>query len=229
MKIQLRKRIATRLRRAMNESSALSSQAALAKRSGVGQTTIGRILRAEVDARTETLEALATTLGKSVAYFTDSKGDTGGNVIRETPLAYTNDAPEKGGCWRVPLISSVRAGVWGSAADKRHASEAETHITTAIHTGPQAFALRVEGDTMTSPTGLSIPEGYIAIIDPDGAYDNGSIVAARLKGDKKVTLKKLVIDGPNRYLKSLNPAYMPIPIDRGCKIVGVATSVLFNL
>ncbi|MDP5208317.1 LexA family transcriptional regulator [Microbulbifer sp. 2205BS26-8] len=229
MKHQLRKRIAARLNLAMRNSPSLSTQAALGKRSGVGQTTIGRILRAEVDARAETLQALAKALGKSVAYFTDSGKPAPGNLIQETPLTYTSDAAARAVYRQVPLISPVKAVTWAETFENGSAQADGEQIPTTTRVGPRAFALKVEGDAMTAPNGLSIPEGYIVVVDPDCDYENGSIVAARLPGDKKVTLKKLVIDGPNQYLKSLNPAYVPIQMNRSGKIIGVAKSVLYDL
>lgn len=66
----LREQVARQLELAMKESADLKSQAALARRSGIGQTTIGRILRCEVDAQIDTLNTLAKSLGKNVSDFT---------------------------------------------------------------------------------------------------------------------------------------------------------------
>ena len=69
MDMHLRKVIARQLDRAMREHKTLNSQSNLAKKSGVGQTTIGRILRQEVDVRTDNLKALGDALGKPPHYF----------------------------------------------------------------------------------------------------------------------------------------------------------------
>ncbi|MBU0536867.1 MAG: LexA family transcriptional regulator [Gammaproteobacteria bacterium] len=129
----------------------------------------------------------------------------------------------------VPLISWTQAGEWAEIIDNFPPGEAEEWLETTARVGRSAFALRVIGDSMTSPVGKSIPEGAIVIIDPDATPENGSIVVAKLIDDQKSTLKKLVIDGPNRYLKPLNPNYAMIPINGNCRIVGVAKKVEFDL
>ncbi|MCO1336799.1 LexA family transcriptional regulator [Microbulbifer sp. OS29] len=129
----------------------------------------------------------------------------------------------------VPLISWIQAGGWSEIIDNFQPGEAEEWRETTARVGPHAFALRVEGDSMTAPSGVSIPEGSVVIIDPDAAYINGSIVVAKLVDTQEATLKKLIIDGPNRYLKPLNPAYSPIAINGNCRIIGVAKKVELDL
>ncbi|MFA0813991.1 LexA family protein [Microbulbifer epialgicus] len=129
----------------------------------------------------------------------------------------------------VPLISSVQAGGWAEVIDNFQPGDAEEWRETTAKVGPNAFALRIEGDSMTSPTGVSIPHGSIVIVDPDAEYTNGSIVVAKLVDVQEATIKKLVIDGPNKYLKPLNPSYAPIPINGDCRIVGVAKKVEIDL
>lgn len=130
---------------------------------------------------------------------------------------------------RVPLISSVQAGDWAEIVDSFQPGEADEWWETTARVGPGAFALRVEGDSMTSLAGISIPDGAIVIVDPDAAYSNGSIVVAKLDDVQEVTLKRLVIDGPNKYLKPLNTAYAPIRINSNCHIIGVAKKMEFDL
>lgn len=67
-----RETIATNLRRWMKATPALSSQPRVAEKSGVGQTTIGRILRQEVSATVEVLSAIAGAFGRTTAELTSS-------------------------------------------------------------------------------------------------------------------------------------------------------------
>ncbi len=82
---------------------------------------------------------------------------------------------------------------------------------------------------MTASAGVSIPDGAIVIVDPDIEARNGSIVVAKLEDNQEATLKRLVIDGPYRYLKPLNPIYQPIHINGNCHIVGVVRKFEFDL
>lgn len=78
--------------------------------------------------------------------------------------------------------------------------------------GNKTFALRWEGDDMTAPYGRSVARGSILCVDPDqiDTLVSGDLVVARINGEGCATFKQLVIDGPRRYLKPLNPAYPAI-------------------
>jgi len=133
---------------------------------------------------------------------------------------------------RVPLISWVRAGTWADIEDPSTVAVddvEEWRETTAI-VSDRAFALRVVGDSMANPYGApSIPEGSVVIVDPEKPADNGSIVVAMLDDSNQATIKRLVIDGPNKYLKPLNPAYRTIEINGNCSVVGVVKKVEIDL
>lgn len=134
-------------------------------------------------------------------------------------------------CKSVPLISWVQAGEWtevGHVYD--HKDDAQEWIATVANVSPNAFALRVEGDSMTNPYGApSIPEGAIVVVEPNREPSPGNIVVALLEESNNATLKRLVFDGPKKYLKPLNPAYQAIEINGNCRIVGVALRVEVEL
>ena len=102
---------------------------------------------------------------------------------------------------------------------------AEDWIPTGATVGARAFALRVKGDSMEP----LIPEGSIVIVDPEVEPVNGSIVVARFEEAQEATIKKLIIDGDERWLKPLNPAYTARRIDGECQLVGVARKVEIDL
>lgn len=142
--------------------------------------------------------------------------------------ANTEPAPEIKGS--VPLISWVQAGAWTEVIDSFHPGDAEKWIDTTANVSSQSFALRIKGDSMTNPHGTpSLPEGSMVIVDPNAHCDNGNIVVARLEDSMEATIKKLVIDGGQRYLKPLNPAYPTIPINGNCHIIGRAVRVELDL
>lgn len=131
---------------------------------------------------------------------------------------------------RVPLISWVQAGNWGEIVDNFEPGDAEEWVNSTKEVTAASFALTVVGDSMVNPSGYkSISEGYRVIVDPNERPENGDIVVARLEPDMEATLKRLVMDGPNRYLRPLNPDYKTIEIDENCTIVGVAVEVVFSL
>lgn len=127
----------------------------------------------------------------------------------------------QGSTRKVPLISYVQAGSWEEASDPYSVGDAEDWIDAPSSAGPHAFWLRVVGDSMTSHTSPSIPEGYLILVEPDLCAGNGSLVVAKLTDTNEVTFKKLVMDAGKSYLKPLNPSYRTIEINGNCKIVGV--------
>ena len=89
---------------------------------------------------------------------------------------------------------------------------------------PSSFALRVDGDSMEP----EFHEGDVIVVDPDiQAVHNDYVIAKIPKTDSlgdegEATLKQLVIDGPNIYLKPKNPDYDKINvIEKRFRIVGV--------
>jgi len=142
--------------------------------------------------------------------------------------ANVEDGPDITG--RIPLISWVQAGEWQEIIDNFLPGEAEEWRLTTAKVSKNAFSLRVKGDSMTNPHGApSIPEGSVVVIDPNVQYNNKSIVVARLEDSMEATLKMLIIDGNQKFLKPLNPIYPLIPINGNCHIVGTAVRVEFDL
>ncbi|HSW68859.1 MAG TPA: S24 family peptidase [Gammaproteobacteria bacterium] len=86
------------------------------------------------------------------------------------------------------------------------------------------FALKVKGDSMTSPTNhhKNFHDGEIIIVDPDKIAEHGDFVIAQLTGAKEATFKQYVIDGGVSYLKPNNPQYPLSGIESKTKILGVA-------
>lgn len=139
--------------------------------------------------------------------------------FNQPQYAFDNSIPAITPIRKVPVISMVRAGQWTEICCDYNADEWKE---TSAKVGKCAFALKVVGDSMTNPYGSpSIPEGAFVIVDPDVQAISGSIVVARLIDSNEATVKKLVFDGPNKYLVPLNPNYKPIPINGNCEIVGV--------
>ncbi len=129
---------------------------------------------------------------------------------------------------RFPLISWVSAGEWCEAVEPYNLSQVDEWYESDCHIHGDGFWLRVQGDSMTSPTGISVPEGMLVLFDTGKEAKNGSLVIAKITDANEATFKKLVIDGGNKYLKGLNPAYPLIPIDGNCKIIGVAVQMMFK-
>lgn len=179
----------------------------------------------------ENLLGLAKILQCSPEWLLTGRGPepTHAFVVQEKGAAYFNTEPGPSVAKKVPLLSLVQAGAWTEVEEKFMQEATEWRETTA-RVSKAAFALRVVGDSMLNPHGSpSIPEGSVVIVDPEIEPSNGKIVVARLEGTQEATLKKLVIDGAQRYLMPLNPAFKAIDINGNCKILGVVRKIEIDI
>jgi repressor LexA len=85
---------------------------------------------------------------------------------------------------------------------------------------PEAFALRVRGDSMID---ADINDGDTVIIEP-GTPKHGDIVAALIDGE--TTLKRLIKQGSKVYLKAENQNYPDLIPTTSLTIQGIAKSVM---
>ncbi|KLV08659.1 LexA family transcriptional repressor [Photobacterium ganghwense] len=130
---------------------------------------------------------------------------------------------------RFPVLSSVQAGAWTEAVEPYSTIEADEWYITTERTSDRCFWLRVQGDSMTSATGVSFPEDTLVLVDTFRDAENGSLVVAKLTDVNEATFKKLVIDAGQKFLKPLNPAYPTLPINGNCKIIGVVVDAKLKL
>ncbi|OEE41584.1 LexA family protein [Vibrio anguillarum] len=196
------------------------SQASLAELVGVAQQSIFKIENG-VTTKPRNIIALAKSLECDPSWLLTGKGFSNPEQVSENTIMPLLK--------RVPLISNIQAGNWKSVQLNLSEEEVEWQFTPA-KVSDDAFALRVTGNSMTNPFGSpSIPDGSIVIVEPCSAPDSGKIVVATLNDEPQATIKKLEIDGPNKFLVPLNPSYQPIPINGNCRIVGFVKQVIMDL
>jgi SOS-response transcriptional repressor LexA len=139
-----------------------------------------------------------------------------GAIQLSDPIANVEPGPDMRGM--VPIISEVQAGAWAEVIDNGHPFDlgegGEGLIACPFSHGIRSYALRVTGDSMTSPSGRSYPHGCLIFVDPDqrGGVVSGDRVIAKVNGDNRATFKIYVEDGSRRFLRPLNPQY-PIITD----------------
>ena len=119
----------------------------------------------------------------------------------------------------VPVISWVQAGAFQPTADPYPPGVSDEWLPCPNGHGPRTFALRVQGDSMTNPSGRSYPQGTVIFCDPDKQVENGSRVIARI-GDT-ATFKVYSEDAGRHYLRPLNPQYPVMEITADTEIVAV--------
>jgi SOS-response transcriptional repressor LexA len=198
----------------MASSKDLKTQTALAKKSGVAQSTIGRILRGEVNPQSGNLERIANALSVSLAKL----AEMGEEVEPVTEPAGDLRPAEKSE--RVALISWARASSF-DALDNLQPGEGEQWMPRPKHSGARTFALRVRGESMEP----GYQHGDIIFVDPDVAPEHGKDVVARLSDHNEVVFKRLVVEGKLEYLKPANPNWpdkiIEISAHPDARIIGV--------
>lgn len=182
------------------------SEGELARRSGVNQPTIHRIIvGTSREPRASNLDKIAKAFGTTAEYLRYGKSAQTPNVVEGPAI--------KG---RYPLISWVAAGAWSDIAEI-HPSEAVLY-PCPVSCSDRTFVLRVQGISMEP----LFRDGDLIFIDPGADVRHGSYVVARLDDENEATFKQLIIEGGQKYLKPVNPNWPEqiIPINGNCTIVG---------
>ncbi len=121
----------------------------------------------------------------------------------------------------VPVLSTVQAGQWCEEKEIKMLQHVEKWIPCISTHGENTYALRVEGDSMTSTHGRSYPEGCYILVDPDKVITNGCRVVATIALNNEVTFKEYRHESGKHYLKPLNSQYPIIEMTPEMKICGV--------
>lgn len=130
----------------------------------------------------------------------------------------------------VPLITLEQAAIWHSLMAEPFEDEIRL-IEVPDLVSPYAFAVRMENNSMMdlSGQGLSIPTGAILITDVGRQVTSGSIVVAALENQKEAVIKRYIVDGPNKYLMSINQNFDKIIFDDRSTIIGVCVKMQMDL
>lgn len=158
------------------------------------------------------VDTIAPILGCSTDWLLTGKSRT-----REESAPYGNIEPGPDIRGYVPLISWVQAGAWTAVSDPYELGDAEQWVPCPLPHGHHTFVLRVRGESMEP----EYRDGDWIFVDPGRQPENGSHVVVRMDDIQEATFKKLVIEGGERYLMALNPAWP----ERIIKINGNATIV----
>lgn len=132
----------------------------------------------------------------------------------------------------IPVLSWVQAGAFSDSGGL-YAPVDDTTEYTSYHgrISNGAYALIVKGDSMVSPHAgqVSFLPGSRVVIDPALEAQPGQYVVVRLPGTDDVTLKQLVRDNGQLFLKPLNPQYTTMPFPEDGHVCGVVVNISLNL
>lgn len=206
------------------------TQQKIADELDITQGGVGHYLNGRIALNVPAATAFAKTLQVSIAEFSPSLAREAEEIAKAVESNVTFAGVHKKG-QPYPLISWVSAGAWSEAVEPYSVDEIDEWYESEVHVSGDAFWLRVKGDSMTSPVGLSIPEGTLVLVDTGREAKNGSLVIAKLTDANEATFKKLVIDEGmgERYLQPLNPSQGRVKINGNCRIIGVAIETKLRL
>lgn len=208
------------------------SQKQAAEAAKIDQATISNLETGRHHSSTHLLK-IADALGVNYRWLSAGAGDMLPGVEEDPALYESNIAPTAQPIryYRYPVISEVQAGWFAECVVPYPPGLEERHETTDYQAKGQAFWLEVTGDSMTAPAGVrpTIPEGTLVLVDTGIEPVPGKLVVAQLDDSNEATFKKLVVDGGQKYLKALNPAYPLIHCNGNCRIIGVAVKAQMNL
>ncbi|WP_105901406.1 LexA family protein [Vibrio gangliei] len=208
----------------MKEAGITQNQ--LAEKMGRSQSAIAHWLNKNREPSIEDIAEMMRCVGlESITLTSDGMIDYPDEVIRN--IAPINIQPTYQN--KFPVLSAVQAGQWTEACEPYTLDEIDEWYETTVRTSDRCFWLRVQGDSMTSPVGTSIPEGMLVLVDTEREHENGSLVVAKLTDVNEATFKKFVRDSGQEYLKPLNPNYTMMPINGNCRIIGVAVDAKLKL
>jgi SOS-response transcriptional repressor LexA len=234
--------IGERLRQLMEEQGIGENE--LARRSKVPQPTIHRILKGVSNSpRINNLEKLAASLGTTASFLAHGGGsqghfglsDTGmpmiGAAVSASAVSARHDrVPPPPRLWSYPILSWSEA-MQASRLEVRAPGEKNQFESCGYLKIGMAFWLKMCGDAMAAPIGASpsLPEGTLVLLDTGLQAVPGKLVLVELPDSPKPTLRMLIEESGQRYLKPLNPAYPLISLDNNCHILAVAIEARIKL
>lgn len=118
---------------------------------------------------------------------------------------------------QLPVLGLASAGKLMENIQEASISE---YVIAPGPTGPNAFALRIEGISMEP----RFQEGDKIVIDPDLEWKNGDFVYAMRLSDNNGTFKQLRCEDNEMYLCATNPSFEPryIRMDGEWTVLGKA-------
>jgi len=121
----------------------------------------------------------------------------------------------------LPVLGEIPAGIPSQVTENIEFHMPVNTQSLGIYDRSKAFMLRVHGDSMT---GRQIFNGDLVLIEQSANYKHEDIVVALI--DNESTLKTLIQDKGQYWLRSENPKYSDIVPAWDLQIQGIARSVI---
>ncbi|MET3054298.1 MULTISPECIES: LexA family transcriptional regulator [Pseudomonas] len=199
------------------------TQENLAERIGVTQGAVGHWLRGGRQPKLRVLNQILVELGFAplqIVYPHQLKESSGVYDTSSFPAAVTGaDGHRHELYFRYPILT-------GGDLDPEQVADPSAQQSSDYAAQGRGFWLRVEGDAMTAPMGLSVPHGMLILVDTGVGAEPGKLVIARLPGSTTTVFRQLIEEGGQTYLKPLNPTYPKALFTEQTDVIGVVVQAL---
>jgi SOS-response transcriptional repressor LexA len=180
----------------------------LARRTKVGQPVIHRMATGETDnPKVGSLSPIAKFFNVNIS-----------QLIGDAPLPADRIKGTYNPYYRswkkIPLLNWAQVITW---PDHLTHSEVSSFISTEANVSDNAFAIRMEDNTMHP----CYPKDTLLIIDPNMTAKDKDFIAVHIRDQSKIQFKQAMFDGPDLYLKPINEDFEIKRIDSDYEIKGV--------
>lgn len=181
-------------------------QSVLAEKAGVVTRTLQRWEKGEQVPDGVSITRLAKATGVQASWLLTGEGEMYPAPVRpDNVYSLPGTARRKSRLVDLPVISAVPAG---KVATLFHPDYVDDYVTVDDVKDPQAFALKVKGNSMAP----RIEDGDVVIVSPVQEARSGDICVIRVNGED--TLKKVKLEGNYIHLIPLNPEFEPVTVKR---------------
>ena len=194
--------------------------AKLSREIGIPASTISRIrLNPDANPTASTLRPIAKFFSISISQLLGDEPLSQQRIPgTHHPTPYTSA--------RVPIIEWQYIYEWINRNQTPFNKKVTHWISTEKHVGNESFALTIPTDSL----GIAFRKGSTIIIDPDRTATDGDFVLMQTDTKEKTLLKQFLTDGPDVYIRSINPEIKDIkPISGTDNIIGVIIETRFSL
>lgn len=181
-------------------------QATLADKIGVVTRTLQRWEKGEQIPDGVSITKIAKATNVQPSWLLTGQGEMYGTPSRPENVYPLNAASRRHvNLVDLPLISAVPAG---KVATMFHPDYVDDYVTVDDIKDPQAFALKVKGNSMAP----RIEDGDVVVVSPREEVHNGDICVVRVNDED--TLKKVKLEGNYIHLIPLNPDFEPVTVKK---------------
>lgn len=205
-----------RVAKAIKHSKKLKKE--IARECGVTPSAVTQWITGDSKSmKPENLFALAQATGVSAEWLANGTGEMTGPASGFDANVEPVSGPFR--YYEYPEISWVQAGMPVEAVELSNIASCEVHPSDAW-AGPNGFWLKVKGPSMTSPNGMSFPEGMVILVAPGFDVESSQFVVAKMVDTNEATFKQFIWDSGRAFLKPLNPSFPTVEMDGEWVLVG---------